>query len=179
MKNLIVFIFLLVSVLCTNAQNMPSVAGVTFGQSYDRCKSILDSKYNNGGESYQITANKLRYNDIRFGGSYFDYVDFDFQPTCGLCMIKFVSRFNLSESKYAKSQRDALLNTFREKYELRWDGTNDDGYRYYVLGHNPKKPDDGFVVIETYKGPSNSGKLFLWTTVTYGPVYTVDVKDEI
>lgn len=182
MKRIIFFIFLLICELSSNAQTMPSVAGVTFGQSYENCKSILDKQYNNGETSYQLTANELHYTDIRFGGSYFDYVEFDFQVVGGvshLCRIEFVSRFDLSDSKMAKAQRDALLDTFKDKYEFRWDGKNDDGYVYYVLGHNPVKTEDGFVVIQTYKGKSNGGKLFLWTTVTYGPVYTIDPTDEI
>ena len=182
MKDLIAFVFLLISALSTNAQTMPKVAGVTFGQSYENCKSILDQQYNNGQSSYQLTANELEYRDVRFGGSYFDYVDFEFQVVNGtshLFRIEFVSRFDLSDSKMAKAQRDALLETFKEKYELRWGGLNDDGYAYYVLGYNPINTDDGFVVIQTSKGKSKGGRIFLWTTVTYGPIYTVDVKDEI
>lgn len=182
MKRIYSLIYFLILVLSAYSQTTPAAAGVSFGESYEQCKETLDVRFNNGKESYQLTANELSYRNIQFGGTSFDYVDFDFQATGGqsrLCKITFVSRFNLSDSKYAKGQRDKLFATFREKYEFRWDGVNDDGYAYYVLGHNPKEPEDGLIVIETWKGRSNGGEMFLWTSLTYGPVYMVDVKDEI
>ena len=180
-RKFLILVFLFCTSLCIG-QTMPSVAGVTFGDSYMSCKSNLDKRFNDGKNSYQYTANMLEYRNVTFADEHFDYVDFKFQSNgeaTFLSYISFVSSFDLSNASYAKSKRDRLLKLFAEKYEVRWDGIDKDGFAYYVLGNNPGKPEDGFIVIDTKKGKTNGGEMKYWTTLNYGPVVFISPSDEI
>jgi len=55
------------------------VVGVQFGWSLSKCKSILDKRFNNGEDSYQLNKNVLTYYDIDFANETFNYVIFSFQ----------------------------------------------------------------------------------------------------
>lgn len=172
----------IINTLQLKAQDLPSVAGVTFGDSYANCKAKLDKRFNGGKVSYQSTANLLEYRDITFADEHFDYVEFKFQSngeTTYLSYISFVSSFDLSNASYAKNKRDRLLKLFSGKYEIRWDGINEDKFAYYVLGNNPNKPEDGFIVIDTNKSKNNGGQMKYWTTLSYGPVTFISPSDEI
>lgn len=180
-RKFLILVFLFCTSLCVG-QTMPSVAGVTFGWNYDKCKDKLDKRFNGGKTSYQLTANALTYRDVTFAAEHFDYVEFKFQSNgeaTYLSYISFVSCSDLSNINYAKDKRDRLLKLFSEKYEVRWDGINDDNFAYYVLGEDPNKPEDGFVVIETIKGKNNGGEMKYWTTLSYGPVVFISPSDEI
>jgi len=158
------------------------VVGVQFGWSLSKCKSILDKRFNNGEDSYQLNKNVLTYYDIDFANETFNYVIFSFQNDgthTYLSSILFNSRFNLDQAKYAKGQRDRLFEVFSKKYNYRWQGTDDNGYKYYVLGEDPKNKENGFIVISTGKGKTNKGETKLWTTVTYGPIPFINLNDEI
>ena len=182
MKKLLFILFLALCKTISVAQPRPSVAGVTFGDNYISCKSKLDKRFNGDNNSYQLTANMLRYRDITFADEHFDYVEFKFQSNdkiTYLSSITFVSSFDLEDADYAKKKRDRLLKLFSEKYEIRWDGINEDKFAYYVLGYNPRKKEDGFIVIDTYKGKNNGGETKCWTTLNYGPVNFINPSDEI
>ena len=164
------------------AQGLPSVAGVTFGSRYSACKTILDKRFNGGKDSYQTSPNKLTYNDVSFAGEQFDYVDFEFQVEGNatyLYYISFYSRFDLNSAEYAKRQRDRLYTVFSEKYDFRWSGTDEDGFKYYIFGHSPNNREDGFINIGTSKSETKGGKMKYWTILSYGPVNFVNPSDEI
>lgn len=182
MKKLIFCLLLHIFYIDVYAQDMPVVVGVEFGWSRSKCKSVLDKRFNNGEDSYQLNKKELVYYDIGFADETFNYVIFTFQNDgtyTYLSSILFNSRFDLDQAKYAKSQRDRLFNIFSSKYNYRWQGIDDDGFKYYVLGENPKNEKDGLIVISTGKGETNEGQIKLWTTVTYGPISFINVKDEI
>lgn len=183
MKFLLFLLFFTSSTLLATAQEeMPSVAGVKFGESYSTCKAKLDKRFNGGKESYPITANELTYRDVTFADEYFDYVKFYFQTdgtVTHLSFIVFDRSFDLADVKYAKEQRDRLFKSYSDKYEVRWDGVNEDDFKYYVLGHDPIKPEEGLIVIETTKIKNNKGEMKLWTEVSYGPVLLINPTDEI
>lgn len=164
------------------AQGLPSVSGVTFGSRYSACKTILDKRFNGGKDSYQTSPNKLTYNDVSFAGEQFDYVDFEFQVEGNatyLYYISFYSRFDLNSAEYAKRQRDRLYTVFSEKYDFRWSGTDEDGFKYYIFGHSPNNREDGFINIGTSKSETKGGKMKYWTILSYGPVNFVNPSDEI
>lgn len=182
MKRLLFTICLMFVVTFCVAETLPSVAGVTFGNSYDTCKSILDKRFNGGKDSYQDSPNKLTYYDVSFAGEEFDYVNFEFQAEGNatyLYYISFFRSFDLNSAEYAKRQRDRLYTVFSEKYDFRWSGTDEDGFKYYIFGHSPNKREDGFIKIKTLKGKTNGGEMKYWTYLSYGPVNFVNPSDEI
>lgn len=187
MANKKILLSLMLLLLCSakvlaQGVDYPTVAGVTFGSSYRTCKQILDKKFNNGTDSYQSTPNTITYYQIRFANEYFNYCVFEFQTSGGnsyLSCVKFYQQYELSQVKYAKDSRDNLYKIYKNKYDFRWTWIDDDGFKYYVLGYNPNKPADGFIVISTSKGKTNGGDTKLWTTITYGPVDFVEPEDEI
>lgn len=181
-KILLLFIMAILNFATSFSQTYPVVAGVEFGSTYENCKRVLDKRFNNGEESYQSTPNKITYYNIEFGGELFDYCIFYFQNDVNrtfLSSIEFVSSFALDEMQYAKDKRDRIYNAYLKKYPFRWQKKNEDGFLYYVLGHDPLKEEDGFVVIEAAKGKTKAGDMKYWTHVSYGPVNFVKPTDEI
>jgi hypothetical protein len=181
-KALLVFIIAMLNLATSFSQTYPVVAGVEFGSTYENCKRVLDKRFNNGKESFQSTPNQIQYFNIEFGGEHFDYCTFYFQNDVNrtfLYYIEFVSSFALDEIQYAKNKRDRIYNAYLEKYPFRWRIKDEDGFLSYVLGHDPLKEDDGFVVIEASKGKTKAGDMKYWTKVLYGPVDFVKPTDEI
>lgn len=175
-------ILMLAFVTLSRTQGLPSVAGVTFGSRYSACKTILDQRFNGGKDSYQTSPNKLTYYDVLFADEQFDYVNFEFQAEGNATYLYFISffrSFNLSSVEYAKQQRDRLYTVFSEKYDFRWSGTGEDGFKYYIFGYSPNNREDGFINIKTFKGETKGGKMKYWTTLNYGPVNFVNPSDEI
>ncbi len=182
MKRLLFTICLMFVVTFCVAETLPSVAGVMFGSRYSTCKTILDKRFNGGKDSYQTSPNKLTYYDVSFAGEEFDYVNFEFQAEGNatyLYYISFFRSFDLNSAEYAKRQRDRLYTVFSEKYDFRWSGTDEDGFKYYIFGHSPNKREDGFINIKTLKGKTNGGEMKYWTNLSYGPVNFVNPSDEI
>lgn len=181
-KNLYLCVLFLLCVITLSAQSLPTVVGVRFGDNYTSCKRVLDKRFNGGKDSYQTSPNKLTYNDVSFAGEQFDYVDFEFQVEGNatyLYYISFYSRFDLNSVEYAKRQRDRLYTVFSEKYDFRWSGTDEDGFKYYIFGHSPNYREDGFINIGTSKSATKGGKMKYWTILSYGPVNFVNPSDEI
>lgn len=178
--SVLIIILSLISILAK--ADIPIVCGVQFGSSYSQAKSILDNKFNGGKDSYQLDENIITYNDITFAGEKFDYVDFVFTSDGNrsyLEEIHFYTCYILSDSKYAKAQRDRLFNVFKEKYEYRWTDTDENGYKGYILGYNPFIKSKGLILIETNKGKNKIGGMRLWTSVHYYCNGFVNIQDEI
>lgn len=181
-KALLVFIIAMLNFATSFAQSYPVVAGVEFGSTYENCKRVLDKRFNNGKVSYQSTPNQIEYYNIEFGGEHFDYCMFYFQNDVNrtfLSCIQFVSRFALDEIQHAKDKRDRIYIAYLEKYPLRWQNKDEDGFLYYVLGHNPLNEENGFVVISAFKDKTKAGNMKYWTKISYGPVDFVKPIDEI
>lgn len=181
-KILLLFIMAILNFATSFAQSYPVVAGVEFGSTYENCKRVLDKRFNNGEVSYQSTPNQIEYYNIEFGGEYFDYCKFYFQNDINrtfLYYIEFVSRFALDEIQHAKDKRDRIYNAYLEKYPFRWRIKDEDGFLSYVLGHNPLKEENGFVVISVSKDKTQAGDMKCWTMISYGPVDFVKPTDEI
>lgn len=170
---LLVFIFIFGNI---KAQE---VAGVSFGMSYEKCKEILDKKFNNGDRSYQSESNKLIYYDILFAGETFNSLTCKFQSDkkgTYLNSINFQKRFNLNEVEKAKAARDRLFDLYSQKYGKGTSYIRNDGFKdyYFPYGNNPF-----FITIMTYKGESIGGGMYIWTTVLYGPIDIINPTDEI
>lgn len=177
------FIITLLLALCSvlHAQ-VPSVAGVDFGSDYETAKAILDRKFNNGKESYQFESNEISYNGVFFAGEYFGRAEFYFKSDGERSYLEgayFYKLYDLSEAKEAKAQRDRLYETYIQKYPLKWNKINNDGYKLYVLGDNYFRPEDGFIVIATSKEKNKLEQEKLSTSVYYNCNGFVSVDDEI
>lgn len=181
-KALLVFIIAMLNLATSFSQTYPVVAGVEFGSTYENCKRVLDKRFNNGEESYQSTPNQIKYYNIEFGGELFDYCIFYFQNDVNrtfLSSIEFGASFALDEIQYAKDKRDRIYKAYLEKYPFRWQIKDEDGFLHYVLGHNPMKEENGFVVISVFKDKTKAGNMKCWTNVLYCPVNFVKPTDEI
>ncbi len=181
MKKTILISIMMVLALGAKAQQMPSVAGVTFGWSYEQCKLLLDAKFNDGNPSVQYESNELTYNDITLGGIHYDYATFYFE-TDGtrdyLFYITLYESFDLSDSSSADKSLDKIRALYGRKYDYRWKGGNDSD-SFYIYGHDPIHANEGFVQIGKMKDETRGGDMKLWIYVYYGPIHIVDPIDEI
>ena len=85
MKKLLIIIMVLTMSISLHAQQF---AGVSFGMPYDKCKIILDRRFNDGVESEQLEKGFLIYTAVNFAGMYFDSAYFGFkQTTLGRCLF--------------------------------------------------------------------------------------------
>ena len=170
---LLVFIFIFGNI---KAQE---VAGVSFGMSYEKCKEILDKKFNNGESSYQSASNELSYYDILFAGESFSSLTCKFQSDkkgTYLNFISFQKRFDLNDVEYAKTVRDRLFDLYSQKYGEGSSFIRNDGFKEYYF---PYGNIGDFIAIFTYKGKSIGGGMYIWTMVNYGPVNIIKPTDEI
>lgn len=170
---LLVFIFIFGNI---KAQE---VAGVSFGMSYEKCKEILDKKFNNGDRSYQSASNELNYYHVLFAGETFSSLTCAFQSDkkgTYLNFISFQKRFNLNEVEEAKAARDRLFDLYSQKYDNGHSYIRNDGFKeyYFPYGNIPF-----FINITTNKGESNGGRMYIWTLVNYGPINIINPTDEI
>ncbi len=176
----ILIIMLLMLAIGVKAQQMPSVTGVTFGWTYDRCKDVLDKRY--GTLHRVMESNSLSYFNVSIAGFDFTYAEYDFAnngETRYLSFVAFCRSFDLSYEKSRNWMFDNLCELYEEKYDYRWSDVDDDGFDYNVYGYDPLDSDDGFVIIKKTKAPTNGGEMKYWVNVYYGPVYLVDRKNDI
>ena len=179
MRNIILTITLaLLSIHCGRAQNIPSIAGVEFGTSYSICKGKFDNRFNRGVVSEQETPNMLKYFLINFADMFFDRAIFGFQTdTSGnsyLNSADFMIYYDSEDSEGAKKKRDELFEFYKSKYEFRWSDTDEDGWKYYVLGKDPISPKNGLVAISIIQTTR-----CLYVCVGYGPINFISPLDEI
>lgn len=170
---LLVFIFIFGNI---KAQE---VAGVSFGMSYEKCKEILDKKFNNGDRSYQSKSNKLNYYNVLFASEEFQHLTCEFQSDkkgTYLNFISFQKRFNLNEVEEAKAACDRLVDLYSQKYGKGPSFIRNDGFKeyYFPYGNN-----QFFINIATLKGKSNGGEMYIWTIVNYGPIDVINPTSEI
>lgn len=166
------------SQLITFAQKMPSIADVDFASSYLTCKEKFDNRFNGGQISQQESTNVLKYFDVKFADNLFNWVTFGFQRDVNgnsfLNSADFMIFYKLDESEKAKQKRDELFEFYKQKYEFRWSDIGKDGWKYYVLGHDPVTYENGLVVIYIIQTPE-----YLFLDVAYGPIDFIKPQDEI
>lgn len=175
----IMLLLLLMTTLKSYSQNYPSIAGVKFGTDYKTCKEKFDNRFNRGQNSEQESVNfLLKYNTVSFADTFFDWVEFGFQTDIYgksyLASADFIISYNLTEKENVKKKRDELFDFYKQKYDFRWSGVDDNGWKYYVLGHDPINPDAGLIAIGVIQTPQ-----YLFLSVGYGPINFIDQKEEI
>ena len=158
--------------LCSFAQGeiCREICGAKFGDSYTNVKNILERKFGEPN-SWDIDKTSIVYRGVSYAGVYFSTVYFDFQYSSGG-----FSYFNrcimVSEVKTAKeaiSQRDIIKEILERKYTI-YEGTDGNGFKYYVGGRTPQQDDKfGFTIdILKYKDETYGVRL------DYGPYQYID-----
>lgn len=175
MRKALILLFVLVS-LAVNAQE---VAGVSFGESYENCKKVLDKRFNNGEISYQYEKGKLNYFDITFANESFSRASFEFQVDDAGTYLNyacFEKYYELDEVKEAKNKRDRIFKLYIKKYKSGYSYIDSDGFKKYCI---PYGEYDDFIYITVSKGKNRNGQMKYWTIVEYGPINFVNPTDEI
>lgn len=156
------------------------VAGVSFGESYEKCKQVLDKRFNNGEDSYQREKGKLNYYDVTFANENFSRASFEFQVNdkgTYLNYARFEKYYELNEVQKAKEKRDRLFELYSQRYKQRYSYIDDeDGFKKYFFSYG--KYDD-FIYITTSKGKNRGGQMKYWTAIEYGPINIINPTDEI
>lgn len=177
MKKPLIIIMVLTMSINLHAQQF---AGVSFGMPYDKCKIILDRRFNDWEDSYQPGKDVLIYTKISFAGESFDYVFFWFTQTKTgryLNGAMFVSEVPLGKDQNdtekrredSRSMLKRLVRTYLAKkkdYDLV--KLNEDSY---VISKGDSDSEIRFGVEETKDEFSVS--------VTYGPVKIAGEDDDI
>lgn len=133
MKRLLLAAFMFLCTYVVYAQS--SICGVPFGQSLEVAERLLELKY---GEPNKTTYNSLQYEDISYGGYYFDYADFYFQADVNGTYFNeclFMSFYDSFET--AKVRRESLKQTLSESYDNIISYKNEQGFICYSLGESP------------------------------------------
>ncbi len=123
--SVLIFCFVFVSSLLAQ-----DVAGVKFGWSYEKCKPILDQKFDDI-DSYQLfEGSELWYMNVTFGGIEYGLVRCFFEDDrldrIVLNDIQPLSDINIIKTKYNKA-----IALYKQKYKVTHTYTNDSGYTVY------------------------------------------------
>lgn len=167
MKKLLIIIMVLTMSISLHAQQF---AGVSFGMPYDKCKIILDRRFNDGVESLLI------YTAVNFAGMYFDSADFYFKQTAvGRCLFSASFACAMGNPNKEADLRLAhkWLNALYKKYVAKKPN-------YYAV----KKNEDYFIMYDEEDYPQikcgitkNDGEIHFF--LKYGPVKIAGEDDDI
>ncbi len=157
------------------------VAGVELGWSYEKCKPILDNKFNGGDDSYQFDKGRtLKYRDVHLGGQYYETVEFDFVNNGYDTFLNYVI-FSSSWERYdranAENKLKSVVDLYSQKYNLLKHNVSEDGFDEYFYGDIEA---EFFITVKLLMGETNGGdtRIFLW--VVYGTTKSfVNPLDEI
>ena len=151
-----------------------SVLGIEFGSSYQQTKKALEDRYGEHNVSEKESA--LYVFDLQMGNYYFNVARFEFQRDANGTYFNyahFERRFSVNDIETAKTERDYLFGLIKEKYkDENASYINDQGFKCYWFGHNPKSiAPVGVVYLEKEK--SRGGQTYLFLTLEYGPIYYI------
>lgn len=170
MKRAVLVVITLCLSLYIGAQ---SILGIPFGSSYQTTKECLESRF--GSHKVVEDGGKLVALEPVVGGHEFKSGEFYFQrrgQDSWLNEVFFQIWFNTTETETAKYMRDQIAETLEEKYDVKTI-INDQGFKVYVFGTNPKDPDDALGSLYISKSKGNDGKLRLYLILYYGPIYYI------
>lgn len=179
MKKLLIIIMVLTMSINLHAQQF---AGVSFGMPYDKCKIILDRRFNDWEDSYQPEKGHLSYNKVSFAGINFDFADFYFRQTRTgryLYLAEFVLNYNKDEEHpnvaklLARNELKELLKKYLEKKTDRHSIKIDDEF-YVIVGNDEGSQFEKQIYFEI-----DENDTYLWLTVRYGPVEIAGEDDDI
>lgn len=173
MKKLLIIIMVFTMNINLHAQQF---AGVSYGMPYDKCKIILDRRFNDGVESEQLEKGYLIYTDVHFAGRYFSAAAFAFKQTaagrCLFCASFTCAMGSVNKEGNLRKARQGL-NELYEKYVAKKPN-------YYPV----KKSEDYFIMYDEEDYPQikcgitkNDGEINLF--IKYGPVEIAGEDDDI
>lgn len=173
MKKLLIIIMVLTMSINIHAQQF---AGVSFGMPYDKCKIILDRRFNDGVESEQLEKGYLIYTDVHFAGRYFSAAAFAFKQTaagrCLFCASFTCAMGSVNKEGNLRKARQGL-NELYEKYVAKKPNyypakENDGSFTMYDEDDNPQI--EGCIM-------RSDGKIYL--VIRYCPVKIAGEDDDI
>lgn len=171
---------IITTILCSASLSFmyaQSVLSIPFGSSYEHVKECLENRI--GKFHVFEEGGNLWTTDISLGDYKFHFGNFDFQHGnygSYLSHACFSKHFDLDSKGAAIKFRDALKDILYNKYgeEYYEEYSNDDEFKCYKFGLNPKDESKVFVLLTTFKGESNAGKFYYYVNIDYGPVYYID-----
>lgn len=171
MKRDILILFALCLSLYSGAQ---SILGIPFGSSYQTTKECLENRF--GGYKVVEDGGKIEVMEPVIGGHEFKTATFYFQRQGSATWLNEVliqTWFDITETQSAKYMRDKIAEVLSEKYDVK-DYINDQGFKVYVFGVNPKNTDDALGSLYIIKSKGNDGKTRLYLVLYYGPIYYIN-----
>lgn len=116
--------------------NFPKIFGLEFGCSYERAKSVMESKYGNP-DSYFTDTNQITYKSISYGGFFWETVCLRFQYDgyrSYLNRIIFCSNSS-KDTKHIIKVRDDIYSVLCQTYPDSFSENKDaQGFKYYYGG---------------------------------------------
>lgn len=161
MKRLFLASFMSLCAFVLYAQS--SICGVPFGQSLDVAERLLEIKF---GEPYETTYNSLKYENIFYGGYFFDHARFCFQADVNGTYFNecvFMSVYDKFEE--AKIRRESLKQTLLKNYDNLNSYKNKQGFLCYRCGESPVNEKHYGIFIKV--GKTDSGRYVVG--IFYGP----------
>ena len=154
-----------------------SVLGIDFGSSYETVKAALEERYG----KYEVSEvdGQLKIYGLTVGDFHFDIGTFTFQRNGSqsyFSSAEFQKHYSVTSTSGAKAERDYLYNTIKDKYadEYLEAFTNDQGFKCYKFGIDPKDESKVLGNIQVFKGRSKGGQTYLYLIMEYGPIYYID-----
>ena len=174
MKKIVIFFALLIASINANSQ---SVLGIPFGSKYSVVKKNLEERF--GSYHLYEDEGKLIVLPISVGGFDFNGGEFYFQRANGTSYFnsaRFDKFFDGNDVKLAERSRDYLYSLLKDKYSNDYleEYENDDGFKCYKFGTNPKNTDNVLGFIRLLRYQKDNGKTGFCLTLEYGPIYYVD-----
>lgn len=157
--------------------NAQSVLGIDFGSSYNDVKSALINRF--GLINVLEDGGKIEIYNLSMGDMDFDYAEFNFQRNGSASYFNgahFESHYSLSDVSGVEIMRDNLYDTLADKYKKQYLGkyTNDQGFVCYKFGLNPRDSTTVLGTIQLEKSYGKDGKMRLYLSLDYGPIYYLD-----
>lgn len=157
-----------------------SVIGIPFGSTYATVQNMLENRV--GKYSVYEYNGSLHTGEISVGDYTFELSSFEFQQRNELKYFNyamFQESFRPNDVDIAKHQRDYLFSLLSDKYGDDTDSyINDQGFKCYEFGTNPKDPNKWLGYITLYRGETKGGKRKLFLILEYGPIHYFDSSEE-
>lgn len=154
-----------------------SVMGIELGSSYETTKSLLERRF---GKSYVfeeqggLVIYNCKMGDIEFNiGKFFFQYDGD---KSYFNEANFTMYSSKDDVQNMKGTRDYLYSLLKDKYKDEYleEFINDQGFKCYRFGSNPKDKDHvlGGIYLTRDKGEDGIERLYLY--LVYLPIYFID-----
>lgn len=178
LKRLIVIFFAITVLMPAFGQ---SVLGIPFGTSYEDAWDVLKQRF--GLSSVRKYQGNIEITDFQMGGLEFDYGELCFQyqgDRTYLNAAHFQAIFRAGDVAGAKEQRDHLYSLMAPKYkdDYLMEFVNEEGFKCYVFGLNPKDPDMALGGFGLFRDKGRDGVKRLYLKLDYFPIEFVPLSSD-